>query len=293
MSDHHAAPTHSGHHEHRGGVPALLDLDAEVLAGPLHDVRLDLERLADDPVRTVLDVGAGTGAGTFGLLRHFGQARVIALDADEEMLAHLRARADELGLADRVTGVRADLDQPLDELGPVDLIWASASLHHLADPDRTLAGLREALRPGGLLAVLELSGFPRFVPDGTPGAEAEARAHALLVADRAVDLPTMGSDWGTRLHRAGLVVELARDVMVDLTGAADPTVASYAAAALTRVRGAVADRLDPADLAALDALFDDGPGDVRRRGDLVVRTTRSLWIARRPAQRTAVAAKNV
>lgn len=288
-------------HTHRPNLPDLLDLldlDAEVLAGPLHDVRVDLERLADVPVRRVLDVGAGTGAGSFGLLRHFGQAQVTALDADEEMLAHLRARAGDLGLADRVTAVYADLDQPLGDLGPVDLgsfdlVWASASLHHLTDPDRTLTGLVGALRPGGLLAVLELTGLPRFVPDGTPGAEAEARAHALHAADRAIDLPAMGSAWGDRLRRAGLVVELERDVMVHLTGASDPAVAQYAAATLTRVRGAVADRFDAVDLAALDALLDGGPGDVRRREDLVVRTTRSLWVARRPTQRTAVAAKKV
>ena len=37
------------------------------------------------------------------------------------------------------------------------------------------------------------------------------------------------------------------------------------------------------DLATLDTLIDsDGPDSVLRRGDLTVRTARTVWIARRP-----------
>ncbi len=95
-------------------------------------------------------------------------------------------------------------------------------------------------------------------------------------------MPTMGSDWGPRLSRAGLVVEMERAVLVDLAPPLAPRIGDYAAGTLERVRSAVADRLEPDDLAALDALLDGGPSDVRRRGDLHVATDRRLWIARRP-----------
>ena len=289
MNHHHHQSTDSGHHDahdHRDvhdGLSDLLDLDAEVLAEPLKAVRTDIEQLVDAPVRRILDLGAGTGTGTFGLLRHFAGAQVLAVDASEKMLEGLRRRAETLGLAHRVSTLCLDLDQAVPELEPVDLAWASASLHHLADPDRTLAQVVAAIRPGGLLAVVELADFPRFVPDDTPGGRAEARAHALLVADRAVDMPAMGGDWGERLTRAGLVVELDRAVVVDLAPPLAPVVGEYAAATLMRVRSAVADRLETTDRQALDALLDGGASDVRRRSDLRVGTERRLWIARRQA----------
>ena len=278
-----------GQHDHQGdgALAELLDLDALVFARPLRAVHAEVAALAEGPVRRVLDLGAGTGAGTVALLQQHVDAHVVAVDASAEMLAHLRDRVEQLGLADRVTTRCVDLDDAPDDLGPADLAWASASLHHLADPDSTLAQVTAAIRPGGLLAVVELTGFPAFVPAGTPGGVAEAAARDLLSADRAVDLPAMGSDWSARLARAGLVVEAERVIVLEpATSVADGgggTLGDYAAATLARVREAVADRLDAADLASLDALLDGGPQDVRRRGDLHVRGERQLVVARRPA----------
>ena len=260
----------------------MLDLDAEVVAEQLDEVRADLARLADSPVRRILDLGAGTGTGTFGLLGHFPEAQVIAVDASEEMLDRIRRRAAHLGLADRVTTVCADLDHAVPQLEPVDLAWASASLHHLADPDRTLAEVVPTIRPGGLLAVVELAGFPRFLPDDTEAGAAEAGAHALLAADRAADMPTMGSDWAPRLVRSGLTLELDRPITVDLAPPLPPAVGQYAAVVLARLRDAVADRLAPDQLAALDELLADDAHALRHRRDLHVRTERRLWVGRRP-----------
>ncbi len=271
---------HAHDHDH-AALAHLLDLDAEVLAETLHAIRRDVARLVDAPVRSLLDLGAGTGTGTFGLLQHFTGAHAVAVDSSEEMLARLGRRAEELGLADRVSLVRADLDEAVPDVEPVDLAWAAASLHHLADPDRTLAQLVSVIRPGGLLVAVELAGFSRFVPDEASGGAAEARAHELLAHDRSVDLPSMGADWGVHLARAGLRVELHRAIEVDLPPA--PVVGEYAFASLTRVREAVADRLDAPERTALDGLLDGGAGDVRRRSDLRVRTERQLWVARRPS----------
>ncbi|MGA8208809.1 MAG: class I SAM-dependent methyltransferase [Nocardioidaceae bacterium] len=288
MSHHHH--TAHGNHRHADGshepndaLSQMLDLDAEILAGPLGAVRADIAALVDAPVRSILDLGAGTGTGTFGLLQHFAGAHAVAVDGSTDMLDRLQRRAERLGLADRVTLRHADLDEGVPELDPVDLAWASASLHHLADPDRTLAQVSAAIRPGGLLAVVELTGHPRFLTDGAPGAAAEASAHALLAVDRTVDMPAMGSDWASRLARAGLGVELDRPIVVDLEPPLPDVAGTYAFAVLTRIRGAVADRLGAAELDHLDLLLDGGALDVRHRSDLRVRTERQLRIARRPA----------
>ena len=288
MNHHHHA-AHTNHrradnsHEPNDALSQLLDLDAEILEGPLSAVRADIAALVDGPVRNILDLGAGTGTGTFGLLQHFAGAHAVAVDGSTDMLAHLQRRAEHLGLADRVTTLHADLDEGVPALDLVDLAWASGSLHHLASPDRTLAQVAAAIRPGGLLAVIELTGHPRFLTDGTPGAAAEAKAHAFLAVDRTVDMPAMGSDWGSRLARAGLVVELDRPIVVDLAPPLPDVVGTYAFAILTRIRGAVAERLGAADLDQLDRLLNGGTSDVRHRSDLHVRTVRQLRIARRPA----------
>ncbi|MGJ9423646.1 class I SAM-dependent methyltransferase [Aeromicrobium sp. CF3.5] len=285
MTHDHSDHQDHGHqnHDHQA-LSEMLDLDAEIFASAMRTVYADIENAADAPVRSILDLGAGTGAGTFGLLQHFTGARAVAVDSSADMLTGLEQEAERRGLTDRITTARADLDEALPVLDPVDLAWAAASLHHLSDPDRTLGQITSAIRPGGLLAVAEVNGLPRFLSSDTPGGAAELRAHELIAADRAVDMPMMGSDWGSRLTRAGLVVDVHRTITADLASPVPAAVNRYAAAVLTRIRRAVVDRLDPADLHAFDALLDEGPDDVRRRADLhVISSERLLWIARRPA----------
>ena len=284
QQDHHHPPGHQKQaHTHQDGLSELLDLDAEILAEPLRSVRADIASLMDSPVQRILDLGAGTGTGTFGLLEHFSHAHVVAVDGSADMLQLLRDRAAQLRLSERVSTVQADLDDGMPDLEGVDLGWASASLHHLADPDRTLGQLVAVIRPGGLLAVVELTGFPRFLADDSPGGAVEARAHALLSADRAADLPAMGSDWAHRLTTAGFVIEMSRVIDVDLVPPQAGLAGRYAFATLTRMRESVADRLGALDGDDLDRLLDGGSDDVRHRNDLRVTTQRQVLIGRRPA----------
>ncbi|MFJ2399166.1 hypothetical protein ACIOTI_41430 [Streptomyces sp. NPDC087843] len=61
--------------------------------------------------------------------------------------------------------VQADLgDTVWPDLGSPDL-GSSASMHHMAHPDRAPHDVHDALAPGDLFAVVELAGFPRFLPD--------------------------------------------------------------------------------------------------------------------------------
>src|SRR5262249_9799477 len=130
----------------------LLDLDAEVLHAYHRDVITWIG--AEAPARArIIDLGAGTGTGSVALARHLPQAEVVALDMDESMLEHLRHKASALGLGDRVRTVQADLDEAWPDLGPADLVWASASMHHMADPDHALSQAFGTLRPGGVLVV--------------------------------------------------------------------------------------------------------------------------------------------
>ncbi|MFT7835934.1 class I SAM-dependent methyltransferase [Saccharothrix sp. BKS2] len=297
------APHHGDHHgthhgdqpDHHGDQPdhdadqaEILDLDAEALAEHTASITAWLP-VATAP-RRILDLGCGTGAGTLALLARFPAAEVTAVDSSPNHLRRLREKAQVAGVSDRVRTAEADLDATWPELGTPDLVWASASLHHLADPGRALRRVRDLLAPGGLVAVVELAGFPRFLPEDAPDDRPglEERCHAALAHHHAEHLPHRGADWGVALTAAGFVVEAERTIAVNVEATHTGVVGRYALSGLRRLRGGVAGLLSPEDLAALDRLLDtDDPRSLLRRDDLAVRTERRVWAARPETTTTA------
>lgn len=260
----------------------ILDLDADLLAG--HTAAITGWLPVGAGPRHIVDLGCGTGAGTLALLARFPQATVTAVDSSPAHLHRLQDKARAHGVADRVRTVEADLDADWPDLGSPELVWASAAMHHMTDPDRTLRQVRDTLAPGGLFAVVELAGFPRFLPEDAPeeAPGLEERCHAATDRYHAEHVPHRGADWGAKLAAAGFTVEAERTITVNLDGAHSAAVGRYALASLQRLRGTVAQALTADDLAALDRLLDvDGPHSILRRGDLAVRTERTVWAARR------------
>jgi len=256
-------------HDH---LAEMLDLDAEVLHDHHHEVISWAASLVpENPL--VVDLGAGSGTGTLALARAIPGATVVAVDRDEEMLAHLRQRA---GDEPRIRTVAADLDRPWPDLGPADLVWASASMHHLADPAAAMARIRDVLRPGGVVVITELDSFPRFLTDPA-GAALEERVHAAQADRRHEAGLHMHEDWAALLAAAGFRVLDRRRIDVDLRPPLPPAAGRYAQVSLSRVRQGLADRLSPDDLAALDAIV---PG-LTERDDLRVRATRTVVAGRR------------
>lgn len=277
-------PAHSGDPRHphdSDGHAEILDLDAEVLAE--HTAAITAWLPVTAAPRAIVDLGSGTGAGTFALLDRFPEARVTAVDSSAEHLHRLRENACARGLQARVHTVQADLDAAdWPDLGSPDLVWASASMHHMADPARVLRTIRELLAADGLFAVVELAGLPRFLPAGAPEDRPglEERLHA-ATAHHAAHVPHRGADWGPMLTAAGFDVAGERTVAVTVEGSHSEAVGRYARTVLRRLRGNASDTISPDDLAALDALLDgDGPQSIRRRADLAVRTERTVWAAR-------------
>ena len=285
-SHHHQHGQHHSAAETDSAMAELLDLDAEVMHSYLSEVTDWIHQLAaDPPPRRILDLGSGTGNGAFALLERFEAADVIALDLSSEMLHRLSGKARDLGVADRIRTVQTDLDAAWPAIDAVDLVWASSSLHHMADPDRILAAVFAALRPGGLLVVAEIVSFPRFLPEdlglGRPGLE--ARCHAVLAERQAAEMPHLGSDWGPRLTRAGFTIEAERPFVIHLASPLPAASGRYAQASLRRIRSGLDGQMSSDDLAALDILIDShGPDGVLQRGDLTVRAARTVWAARRP-----------
>jgi tRNA (cmo5U34)-methyltransferase len=100
------------------------------------------------PVRTLIDLGIGTGALTEACLAVCPGARVVGVDADPGMLDAARHRL----------GGHANVELRLDsflraQLPFADAVVACIALHHIAEPARKQALYRrifEALRPGGI-----------------------------------------------------------------------------------------------------------------------------------------------
>ncbi|QEU89939.1 class I SAM-dependent methyltransferase [Streptomyces kanamyceticus] len=284
----HSDGPHRHHHEHGAdsqdsAQAELLDLDAEVLAEHIASITAWLP-LKTAP-RQIVDLGCGTGAGTFALLDRFPEAQITAVDTSAGHLKDLREKACARGVGERVRTVQADLDEPdWPDLGTPDLVWASASMHHMARPERALRSVHDMLAPGGLFAVVELDGFPRFLPADAPEERPglEERCHAATESFHAEHVPHRGADWGPMLSAAGFLVEDERTVSVHIEGDRSEAIGRYARESLLRIRGTAAETLDGADLAALDELLDaEGPRGILRRDDLVVRTERTVWAARR------------
>ncbi|MFB8139749.1 class I SAM-dependent methyltransferase [Streptomyces parvus] len=286
------AHTHTAHqsgshgHHHGDGSTAqaeVLDLDAEVLAE--HTASITGWLPLDAGPHHIVDLGCGTGAGTFALLDRFPDAHVTAVDASSEHLQRLRTKACTLGVQERVRTVQADLDDDAwPELGSPDLVWASASMHHMAHPHRALRNVHATLVPGGLFAVVELAGHPRFLPEGAPSEQPglEERVHAAVDRLQAEHMPHRGADWGPMLTAAGFTVEGERTIAVNIEGSRSEAIGRYATSVLQRIRSVIADRLSPEDLAALDQLLDtSSPHSILQRDDLTVRTERTVWAARR------------
>ena len=266
-------------HDHEAGLADLLELDGEVLGSYLAEVTDWVGQHAPEALRRIVDIGAGTGTGSLALARRFTAAEVVAIDRSAVMLERLRAAAQRQGLAGRLRVVQEDLDVAWPDVGAVDVAWAASSLHEVADPDRVLRDVYAAIKPGGVLVVVEMDALPRFLPDdigiGRPGLE--PRCHeALANADW-----NSHPDWRPHLERAGFELAERRSFTIDASPA--PSTRGYAHAYLSRIRPALDGRLATDDLDTLDHLLGgDGPGALLRRRDLTVRGSRTAWAARRP-----------
>jgi SAM-dependent methyltransferase len=241
------------------------------------------------PVRRVLDIGSGPGVGTCELARLFPEANVIALDGSPGTLDRVTQRADEHGLGERISTHLAELPAGLDELQPVDLIWASMSLHHVGDEIGLLRALRGVLEPGGIIAIAEMAEPMRVLPDdldvGRPGlAERVADAgRAWFAAMReGLDGTVPSDDFASMVASAGFDVLDSRTVHERFDAPLPEAARHVALGHLRRARARLEERLDAEDLAAIDVLTDeDDPRSVARRPDAFVAASREIVLARR------------
>jgi SAM-dependent methyltransferase len=115
------------------------------------------------PGSRVADLGAGGGYFTFRLAEAVAPGGIVyAVDVDPDMVDYVRARATSEGYRQVVPVLAATDDPRLPEA--VDLVFTCNTYHHLPDPPAYFARLRQRLRPGGRVAVVEYRGSHGILP---------------------------------------------------------------------------------------------------------------------------------
>jgi SAM-dependent methyltransferase len=270
---------------------AQTELEGEVLIGFVTGTveQVKAQRGEDaPPVRRVLDIGSGPGVGTCELARLFPEAHVVALDGSPAMLGRAAQRAGERGLGPRISTHLAELPDGIDGVEPVDVIWASMSLHHVGDEVGLLRLLRDLLSPHGLIALAEVAEPMRVLPDtlevGRPGlAERLHEAGERWFASMREGLPgaVPSSDLPSMVTAARFEVLDSRIVRESFEAPLSEHVRQMVLGHLRRTRRHLEELLDHDDLEAIDVLTDpDDERAVIHRSDVFVEASRKIVIAR-------------
>lgn len=124
-----------------------------------------IQALALQPDARIADLGAGTGYFAVRLANMLPGGRVYAVDIAQDMVRYLEARAQREGLRNIVAVKGEPHDPRLAE--KVDLVLLVDVYHHIGDRRSYFRRLREALRPGGRIAIID---FKLDSPTGPPRA---------------------------------------------------------------------------------------------------------------------------
>jgi ubiquinone/menaquinone biosynthesis C-methylase UbiE len=119
--------------------------------------------------QTVADIGAGGGQLTVALAREVGPSgRVYATELDADRLRDIRQATDSAGLKN-VSVIEAHATRTNLPERCCDALVLRRVYHHFDDPHLMNASMRQSLKPGGLLAVID------FVPDSVESADPSKR----------------------------------------------------------------------------------------------------------------------
>jgi len=107
------------------------------------------------PGDQVADLGSGSGYFTFRLAAAVGSAgKVYAVDIDPDMIDLIAKRAKQ-ETASNIEPILAKSDDPSLPKTGIDLIFTSNTFHHIDGRVAYFSNLRNYLRPGGRIAIID------------------------------------------------------------------------------------------------------------------------------------------
>jgi len=104
------------------------------------------------PAMTIADIGAGTGL--FTRLMASNVAELYAVDINQKFLDHVTESCKKEGLKN-VKTVLCDQDNCGLEAGSVDVVLICDTYHHFEFPYKTMRSIRKALKPNGIVVLVE------------------------------------------------------------------------------------------------------------------------------------------
>ncbi len=147
--------------------PEAMETVEEVRQYDAMDHSLVNSRFVDDflaahgPCRggEVLDVGTGTARIPIALAAADSQARVLALDLSETMLAQAEINIAAAGMTARIRTHKGDAKALLDSFGQgvFEGVISNTIIHHIPDPVPALETMARLLTSGGTLMVRDLA----------------------------------------------------------------------------------------------------------------------------------------
>jgi SAM-dependent methyltransferase len=213
---------------------------------------------------TVLEAGCGVGAQTVTLATRSPEAHFTAVDVSLESVAeaHRRTRAANLG---NVAFVQADLFALPFAPASFDHVFVCFVLEHLAEPLAALRTLRELLRAGGTLTLIEGDHGSAYFHPASAAAQAAIDCQVELQA-RAGGNALIGRQVHPLLAAAGLVDVRVSPRVVYVDGSRPDLVEGFTRRTFTAMIEGVR---EPAIAARLTdaAAFDAGIRDLRRTAE--------------------------
>ncbi len=123
-----------------------------------------LDALQLSPGEVACDVGAGSGYHTLRMAPRVGETgQVYAVDIQPEMLDMLQQRARDAGLGNVRAVLNTQADTGLDP-GTCDVILLVDVYHEFSQPAEMLQSMRRALKPDGVIALVEFRAEDPRVP---------------------------------------------------------------------------------------------------------------------------------
>lgn len=114
--------------------------------------------------QAVADLGCGNGYHTLPLARAVGDAGVVhGVELQPQYLVMLQKRATDAGLGN-IVGVECTVDDPMLPANALDLVLMVDVYHELSHPVRVMRRVRESLRDGGRVVLVEFRAEDPAVP---------------------------------------------------------------------------------------------------------------------------------
>jgi ubiquinone/menaquinone biosynthesis C-methylase UbiE len=168
-----------------------------ILANPLRNLFHNPQKILADYVKPgmiVLDIGSAMGFFSLGMARMVGQdGKVISVDLQEKMIGGLKRRAVRTGLMDRLDPrICSEHSLKIDDLaGQIEFALAFYVVHEVPDIQNLMNEIYRALKPGGVLYVVEPKGHASAEDFKNTENKAETAGFSI------VNHPKMTRSWAT------------------------------------------------------------------------------------------------